>query len=73
MNPRKTFYVRVEPDVHERVMKYAATYDFTANDVIVSLIQQLLVQVDPSFPVPEYLSKYFRRPVQPDRTTAPKS
>lgn len=73
MNTRKTFYVRVEPDVHRRVMRYAEAYDFAANDVIVSLIEQLLVQVDPSFPLPEYLARYFRRPVQPDRTSAPKS
>lgn len=73
MNPRKTIYVRVEPEIHERVLAYASTYDFAVNDVVVSLIEQLLVQVDPSFPVPEYLSKYFRRPAQADRTAAPKS
>jgi hypothetical protein len=62
MTPRKTLYVRVEPDIHERILAYASTYNFAVNDVVVSLLEQLLVQVDPSFPVPEHLCRFFRRP-----------
>lgn len=64
---RKTLYIRVDPDIHERIVIYASAYDFAVNDVVVGLLEQLLVQVDPSFPVPEHLARFFRREAASDQ------
>lgn len=67
---RKTIYLRVTPEIHLRVVEYASAYGFTVNDVVVCLLEQLLVQVDPSFPVPDHLEGVFGqlRQVREDAT-----
>ena len=73
MAERKTLFVRVDPDIHRRVVEYATSYDFAVNDVVLCLIEQLLVQVDPSFPVPDHLGRFFRRSVTMEGNPVPKS
>lgn len=73
MAERKTLFVRVDPDIHRRVVEYATSYDFAVNDVVLCLIEQLLVQVDPSFPVPAHLGQYFKRRVTMDADHLPKT
>lgn len=73
MADRKTLFVRVDPDIHRRVIEYATSYDFAVNDVVLCLIEQLLVQVDSSFPVPVHLARHFKRRVPMEGDHAPKT
>jgi hypothetical protein len=49
--------LRLPVDTHARLARYCWARELTITQVIESLIDQLLVQVDPEFDVPAYLSE----------------
>jgi hypothetical protein len=54
---RTSIYVRVDFDRHRRLTTYARENGMTVNDTCVMLIDQLLAQVSPGFPWPEWLTE----------------
>lgn len=52
---RTSIYVRVDFDRHRRLTEYARENGLTINDICVRLLDQLLAQVSPGFPWPEWL------------------
>ncbi len=54
---RTSIYVRVDFDRHRRLTTYARENGLTVNDTCVMLIDQLLAQVSPGFPWPEWLDE----------------
>lgn len=61
MIPRKTLFIRLNADKHDRVRTYASMHDLAITDVVEGLVDQLLAQVDPTFEVPEYLRDHYAK------------
>jgi hypothetical protein len=52
---RTAVYVRLQDPRHAMLSAYAKKHDFTINDVVERLVDQLLFQVEPRFSPPEWL------------------
>jgi hypothetical protein len=52
---RTPLYVRLRDPRHALLLEYARKHDFTLNEVIERLVDQLLLQVAPGFRAPRWL------------------
>lgn len=52
---KRAVCLRLPSDTHARIAQYSWERGLAVTQVIESLIDQLLIQVDPGFPVPSYL------------------
>jgi hypothetical protein len=57
MRRTKPLYVRVDVATHDALVIYARQHGYTLTDVVHILCSVMLVQVDPSYAIPEFLAE----------------